>query len=428
MDDLHAIEAPQCAHASKLRRRAWPVMVAVAFIVAGMAYSLLWAPVVRHHPYWITPGDLWATYRDAHFVGWGDLGGVYGAGAGLVTFPGVLLALAPVAMITGSFGMTEAFPKAIPHPTAWLVLGPFEMLLSAVALFACDALAERLGMGKGRRRMLCVLEAGVLWNVSVLWGHPEDALSVGLAIYALVFALDGRWTGAGWFFGAALATQPLVLLMFPIMLALVGRHQVIGFVVRVFGPAAALLAAPLVSQFRATTHALLDQPNFPGVDHATPWTAFAPVISGRGHDLTVAAGPGRIVALVLACGLGWWARRWRHEPDLIVWAAASALALRCFTESVMVDFYIWPVFAVALVAAARGGRWRLAIGGVVAVATSFIVQLHLSWLPWWCIVTAGMVLVLACGVRSRSARPLAAVDLSVVTMESDPAVLVGAAS
>jgi hypothetical protein len=428
MDDLRAIEAPQGGHPSRLRRRAWPLIVAGTFIMAGMAYSLLWAPVVRHHPYWVTPGDLWATYRDAHFVGWGDLGGVYGAGAGLVTFPGVLLALAPVAMITGSFGMTEAFPKILPHPTAWLILGPYEMLLSAVALFACDALAERLGLSKGRRRLLCLLEAGVLWNVSVLWGHPEDALSVGIAIYALVFALDGRWTGAGWLFGAALATQPLVLLMLPVMLALVDRRQVAGFVVRAFGPAVALLATPLLSQFRSTSHALLDQPNFPGVDHATPWTTLAPVISGRGHDLTVAAGPGRMVALVLACGLGWWARRWRHQPDLIVWAAATALALRCFTESVMVDYYMWPVFAVGLVAAARGGRWRLAIGGVVAIFISFVVQLHMSWLPWWCIVTAGLVVVLACGVRSRSTRSLVAVELSEATIGSAPPVLVGAAS
>ena len=43
----------------------------------------------------------------------------------------------------------------------------------------------------------------------MIWGHPEDAVAVGFALYALVFALDGRWTGAGWLFGAALATQPL---------------------------------------------------------------------------------------------------------------------------------------------------------------------------------------------------------------------------
>ena len=83
---------------TRLHRRTWPLTVTGAFVVTGMAYSLLWAPVVRHHSYWIDPGDLWATYRGAHVVGWGDLGGVYGAGTGLVTFPAILIVLAPVAM------------------------------------------------------------------------------------------------------------------------------------------------------------------------------------------------------------------------------------------------------------------------------------------------------------------------------------------
>jgi hypothetical protein len=385
---------------SRLRRRAWPLAVTVAFLVTAMAYSLYWAPVVRHHPYWIDPGDLWATYRSAHYIGWGDLGGVYGAGTGLVTFPGILLLLAPVAMLTGALGLSETFPKFLAHPTAWLVLGPYEILLSAVALFACDALAERLGVGRGRRVALCVAEAIVLWNVSMMWGHPEDAVAVGLALYAFVFALDGRWTGAGWLFGAALATQPLVLLMFPVLLAFAGRRQMVGLASRAVLPAVALVLTPLISQFHATTHALLDQPNYPGIDHVTPWTALAPVLGGRGQSLVVAAGPGRVVSLVLACALGWWARRWRHEPELIMWAAATALALRCFTESVMVDFYIWPTLTVGLIVAASGGRWRLAVASGAAAFTTAAAQWRLGWLPWWAIVTAGLVVVLAVGTRS----------------------------
>ncbi len=126
-----------------------PLVVSAVFVATGMAFSLFWAPVVRHHPYWLSSGDLWSTYRGAHYVGWGDLGGVYGSGTGLVTFPGILLLLAPVAMLTGGLGLSESFPKFLPHPAAWLVLGPYEMLLSAVALFATDALAERLGVRPG---------------------------------------------------------------------------------------------------------------------------------------------------------------------------------------------------------------------------------------------------------------------------------------
>jgi hypothetical protein len=399
LDDVTDRGTRPTGNPSRLRRRAWPLAVSVALVAAGMAYSLFWAPVVRHHPYWVDPGDLWSTYRAAHYVGWGDLGGVYGAGAGLVTFPGILLLLAPVAMLTGALHLSESFPKFLPHPTAWLVLGPYEILLSVVPLFACDALAERLGIGRGRRAVLCAAEAIVLWNVSVMWGHPEDAVAVGLALYAFVFALDGRWTGAGWLFGAALATQPLVLLMLPVLLAVGGRRQLVGLASRAVLPAVALVLTPLISQFHATAHALLDQPNFPGIDHATPWTALAPVLGGRGHNLIVAAGPGRVVALVLACALGWWARRWRHEPELIMWSAAAALALRCLTESVMVDFYVWPALAVGIVVAARVGRWRLAVAVVAAVFTTAAAQWRLGWLPWWAIVTAGLMVVLAVGTR-----------------------------
>ena len=71
--------------------------------------------------------------------------------------------------------------------------------------------------------------------------------------------------------------------------------------------------------------------------------------------LAVAAGPGRVVALLAACLLGWWARRWRQRPDLLVWAAAIALALRCLTESVMDSYYVWPTLALGLVLVGRNG-------------------------------------------------------------------------
>jgi hypothetical protein len=428
MNDVMERGTLRARSTSRLRRRAWPLAVTVAFVIVAMAFSLFWAPVVRHQPYWLTAGDMWSTYRTAHYVGWGDLGGIYGAGTALVTFPGILLALAPMAMLTGALGLSEAFPKAVLHPTSWLLLGPYMLLLSSVALFACDALAERLGVGRGRRALLCVAEAALLWNVALFWGHPEDAVAVGLALYALVCALDGRWTAAGWLFGAAMATQPLVLLMFPVLLALAGRQRLWGFATRSVVPAVALIVAPLISQFHATTHALFDQPNYPNIDHATPWTVLAPVLGGRGHSLSVAAGPGRIVALVLACGLGWRARHWRDNPDLIVWAAAMALALRCLTESVMVGFYVWPALAVGLVAAARSGRIRLPAVAAVAVFTTVVTQWHLGWLPWWALVTAGLVGVLigSAPVRRQAVMPDMVALSAISRGREPPAVLVGA--
>jgi hypothetical protein len=412
----------------RLRRRSWPIAVTALSLVTGMAYCLLWSPVVRHSHVWVVPWDIWGAFRSAQFIGWGDLGNIYGAGTGLVTLPGILLLFLPVVLIAGAFGMTESFPFILPHPTAWLVLGPYEILISCSAVFACDALAQRLGVGRGRRRLLCVAEGVVVWNISVIWGHPEDAVAVALAIYALVLALDGRWVGTGWLFGAAVATQPVVVLMLPVILALAGRSRALSLLVRTSLPSVLLLATPLVAEFHVTVRALVDQPNFPNIDHRTPWTSFAPSLGGSGERLSVAAGPGRIVALVLACATGWVSRRWRDRPDMIVLAVAFTLALRCFTESVMVSFYVWPVLAVGLVVVMRGSPWRWAIGIAAAVGVTVCSDSHLGEWAWWGIVNGGIAALLATGIPSRLRRPLPITTTvaDVAPARDDPPVLVGA--
>jgi hypothetical protein len=382
-------------------RRAWPIACTFASIATGLAFCLAYRPLVGDGTSWIVPGDIWGTFRSAHLIGWGDFGDIYNGGTNLVTFPGILLLLAPVAMVAGALGMSESFPLALPHPSAWIILGPYEIALSCVALFALDALAERLGVPRRRRALLCVAEAAVLWNVSVVWGHPEDALAVGFALYALIGVLAGRYRAAGWLMGAAVVTQPLVLLMLPVLLAVAGRRGAPSLIVRAMAPAVFLLAVPLVAEFHATAHTLVDQPNYPVLDHATPWTALAPRLGGHGKDVAVAGGPGRLLALVFAGLLGLWARRWRDRPDLVTCACALALALRCFTESVMVPFYVWPALAVGLVACATIGNGRLVVAVLLATPATVYADLHLSLWVWWLPVTGAIVAVLGLGVPMR---------------------------
>jgi hypothetical protein len=309
-----------------------------------------------------------------------------------------------------------------------LLLGPFEIVISCSALFACDALAQRLGMGRGPRRLLCVAEGAVLWNISVIWGHPEDALALALAVYGLVLALDDRWSGAGWLFGLAVATQPMVVLALPVVLALAGRSRTLPFLARATLPSVLLLAAPLAAEFHFTAHALVDQPNFPNVDHRTPWTALAPKLGGSGPLFKVAAGPGRVVAVALACVLGWRARRWRDRPELIVLAVAVALGLRCFTESVMVAFYVWPVLAVGLVLAVRGSPRRWVCGIAAAVIVTVCSDFHFAEWAWWGIVNGGIVVLLVTGIpsRRRHSVPMNRDVTEAAAVRDNPPVLVGA--
>jgi len=75
---------------------------------------------------------------------------------------------------------------------------------------------------------------------------------------------------------------------------------------------------------------------------------------------------------------------------MIAWAAALALALRIYVETVNTPYYIWPTLAVGLAVAARGSARRFGIGIGIAILTTVVAQWQLSWLPWWIIDIAGV--------------------------------------
>jgi hypothetical protein len=145
------------------------------------------------------------------------------------------------------------------------------------------------------------------------------------------------------------------------------------------------------------------QPNSPAIDHPTPWASLAPHMSGG----AVAAGPGRVLALLVACGCALAAgRRWRAARqaagwspgtlEALLWWAAVALALRSVFEPVMVAFYLWPGLAVALITASRS--WpHLAATSLAATAVTVVSQVswHGPW-GWWALMIAGLGLTLFC--------------------------------
>jgi hypothetical protein len=293
----------------------------------------------------------------------------------------------------------------------WLLAGPYQIAVSCITLFAADAIAERLGATRLKRAMLAAAGAVTLWNVSVLWGHPEDPVAVGLLLFGLLALADGRAGRSAWLTGAAVAVQPLVLLALPVILMLIRPRQVPGYLARAAAPSVVLLAAAAAANWSATVHAVTSQPNWPTVDHPTPWMALAPHLSGG----AVAAGPARILSIVVACGCAFAAgrNRWRdarHHPpwspetlEDVLWWVAVALALRSVFEPVMVAYYIWPVLAVALIPASRSWPRLLATTAVTATLT-FVSQATWrgEW-TWWGPMVAGLfvTLVLAGVPRAR---------------------------
>jgi hypothetical protein len=417
----------------RVERRTWPIVVSSVYVVIGLAFCFRWGPVVRHVPsLWIRPVDLGVADNAATSLAHGHFGAIYQSGAGFLAYPALLFVLAPLGAINfgGSFIQIAANHHLLTHPVTYIAtsssnlliagspvfsggdeyvlhpnavvaLVPTALVISCVALFACDALAERLQVSRTRRVALVVAEAVILWNVTVLWGHPEDAVAVAFAIYALIFGIDERFTGAGWLFGAALAFQPLVLVMFPLLLFLGGKDRALGLIVRGVVPALVVTVAPLLANFHDTVHVLVTQPTFPYnfENHQTPWTFLAPRQGGSGSGTAIGAGWMRIPALALAVGVGWWARRWRNRPEMIAWAVALTLALRLCFEVTMTDYYAWPALAVALVVAARCSQLRFAAAITIAVVTTVVAQWNFGWLPWWSIQVAGVAGLLAIASR-----------------------------
>ena len=402
-------------------RRLFPILGAVGLIVAGMI-GTIWGPRYYGQTAWAVPDDLWATLVAAQRFLHLDLAGLYTPPTNLVSFPGTALILVPVAAIidlaglplqTGADVQLRAGSQIGNH-TEWLILGPAVVILSALALFAADALAERLGASQFKRFLLAAAGATALWNVTIRWGHPEDAVAVGLLLYAVLALSNQRPGRAAWLAGAAVAVQPLVLLAFPFLLVTIEPRRLAGFVSRAAVPTLVLLGAAAASNWTATIHAVTSQPNAPSVDHPTPWiylTVLAPHLSNG----SVAAGPARALSIVVACGcaLATW-RRWRRarlgdwSPETLqelLWWVAFALALRSFFEPVMVSYYVWPPLAVALVAASRS-YLRLLPAGVSAGVLTFLSQS--SWRNpwvWWTpmVVVLGFTLLFAWPRRSASA-------------------------
>jgi hypothetical protein len=390
------------ASAPWLIRRAFPLLATVVLIVIGMLSTTWWEPDIVGKSAWQLPHDLWGTLAAAQRLAHLNLSGLYTPPTGLIAFPGAALILVPVVAVINAAGLGLAVPGVHnADPGAWLLAGPYEIAISAVALFAADSIAERLGAPRPQRAVLAAAEAVALWSVSVRWGHPEDAVAVGLLLFGILALSDARAGRSAWLTGAAIAVQPLVLLALPVVLAVIRPRQLPGFLARAAVPAALLLAAAAVANWSATVKAVSSQPNWPSIDHRTPWTSLAPQLS---HG-AVATGPARALTVLMACGCALVvARRWRTRRQLadwspaalqeLLWWAAVALALRCVFEPVMVAYYLWPALAVALIAASRS--WpRLTGAAVIASAVTFASQQSWPgpWL-WWGVMVAGLALTL----------------------------------
>jgi hypothetical protein len=417
----------------RLKRRVFPLVSTIGLLVVGM-YTTTWGPTMIGAKEWALPYDIWGTLIAAVRLAHLNVGGLYTSPTGLVSLPGAAVILVPCAAIISATGLSLQIPGPPNlHPPVWLLAGPYQIALCCVTLFAADALAEQLGVPRWRRALLSAASAGILWSVSARWGHPEDAVAVGLLLYAIAAQSRSRIVLAGWLAGAAICVQPLVLLALPVMLAVMPWRRMPMFCVRAAVPSAVLLGAAALANWHATYTSVTSQPDSPIVNHPTLWTSLAPQMS----DGNVAAGPARLATIILACCCAlvvrrrWLAQlnaggdaageaRGGADGDLageargggglwpgaaladVLWWAALTLALRSFFEPVMVSYYPWPPMAVALIPAAALGWTRLVAAGLVAGGLTAAAQgpSHDIWI-WWAPLVAGLAVMLALAFPGR---------------------------
>ena len=387
----------------RIRRRMFPLIASVGLVAVGM-FTTTWGPTLIGRKEWALPYDLWGTLIATTRLAHGNIGGVYAPPTGLISLPGAAVILLPCAALISALGLSLAIPgPANLHPAVWLLAGPYETALCCLPLFAADALAERLGVARWTRALLSVAGAGILWSVGPRWGHPEDAVAVGLLLYAVLAQANGRTALAGWLAGAAVCVQPLVLLSLPVMLALLPWRRMTPFLVRAALPSVVLLASAAIADWHDTYQSVTSQPDSPVVNHPTIWTSLAPHMT----NTNVAAGPFRLATIALACVCAVAVRhRWAAaQADgawptallaSVLWWVAFTLALRSFFEPVMVSYYPWPPMAVALIPAATLGWRRLFAAGLLAGGLTAAAQgpSHDVWI-WWAPIVAGLLVLLA---------------------------------
>jgi hypothetical protein len=388
----------------RIGRRMFPLIASAGLVLVGMFTATL-GPTLIGRSEWALPYDLWGTLIATSRLAHGNVGGLYAPPTGLISLPGAAVILLPCAALIAAFHLSLAIPgPANLHPAVWLLAGPYQIAIGCLPLFAADALAERLDVPRWTRALLAVAGAGILWGVCARWGHPEDAVAVGLLLYAVLAQGNGRTALAGWLAGAAVCVQPLVLLALPIMLALLPWRRMVSFLVRAAIPSVVLVGAAAIANWHDTYQSVTSQPDSPVVNHPTIWTSLAPQIANH----NVAAGPFRLATIVLACLCALAIRRhWTAQANQdglwwpnqllasVLWWFAFALALRSFFEPVMVSYYPWPPMAVVLIPAATLGWRRLAAAGVLAGGLTAAAQgqSHDYWI-WWVPIVAGLIALL----------------------------------
>ena len=369
--------------------RGWRFAAAVAAAVfaLSMICSFL-LPQWLGDKSWVLSPDYWQTISSAQWVSQGAAGTVYQANAFYTALPGYLLLLAPVVALGNHLGLVVGFPRPLPYPSMWILVGPFSFVTGATFILGVDYLCDSLNIGTARRRAILATSGPVVGVVTlVIGGHPEDLLALALSCFAFGFLLRGRPGPAAWMLAAAILMQTWAGLLLPTFVMAIPPGMRLRSAARAAGPPAALGALLLALDFKHASRELLKQPMMNLGQHL-PWWQMASrmPVAVNGHVIQAVVGStSRLGAVLVALAVGLLSLRAR-KPETLIAAAGLALAARGIFETEFWPYYLAPACILLAVYAAKSPsrtRWIVAslcaLGLYVSAPESY---LGISYSPW----------------------------------------------
>jgi hypothetical protein len=213
----------------------------------------------------------------------------------------------------------------------------------------------------------------VVFPAAVVFGHIEDVLALALVLLAISALLGERWTASGLLLGVAVGFKQWAVLGIPLLVALAPSGARARSLRASLLPPVALLAAPLIIDWRHASLALLRPRSFPQLGHAAPWV----------HHATVptVGTMFRLGAVVIAVGLAFVIRE-RRDPAVVLAAFALAFLSRLAFEPVVFAYYLCPALAL-LFMHERARGWSGLRTVVLGAGWLAFFLLHPRPVLWW---------------------------------------------
>ena len=215
--------------------------------------------------------------------------------------------------------------------------------------------------------------------------HPQDLIAIGLVLAGLACCLRDRWVWAGVLFGLAISTQQFAILVFVPLIAMAPRSRIPRLFVAAVATALMIdVPIAILSSGRAIVGV------FVGPGASSYFNTVLDLLHLHGSSLYAVS---RVVPILLALALGWWAAE-RLGPDVmkpvpLISVMATVLTFRLVFE---VNFWGYYMMAVAVMLAALDlVRGRIRVSFVLWLLAVFLISLEgglvnvprFSWLPDW---------------------------------------------